>query len=99
MTRDRSSRPPGKRTDVDLLEGVMPPASWSQIAAVWLGWTSWEPWRAIYGVDLQKNIKKMREEAENAAKWWVEGKTIGCAGIYRAQNIRHFAAAKGSSQR
>ena len=51
------------------------------------------------GQIYKKNIKKMRVEAEKASKWWVEGKTIGCAGIYRAQNIRHFAAAKGSSQR
>ena len=45
-----------------------------------------------------KNTKKMREEAERAAKWRVEGKMIGHAGIYRAQNILRFAAAKGSTQ-
>ena len=77
----------------------MLPAKWSRIVAVWLGWTSWEPWRSTYGLDLQKNTKKMREEAERAAKWRVEGKMISRAGIYRAQNIRRFAAMKGSTQR
>ena len=46
-----------------------------------------------------KNSNKMRKEAEGAAKWRVEGKMIGYAGIYKAQNIHRFAAAKGSTQR
>ena len=45
-----------------------------------------------------KNIKKTREEAKNAAKLRVEGKTICRASIYRAQNIFHFAVAKGSTK-
>ena len=46
-----------------------------------------------------KIARKTREEAEGATKRHVEGKMIGHAGIYRAQNIRRFAAVKGSSQR
>ena len=52
------------------------------------GWTSWEPWRSIYEVDMQKTTNKMREEKERAVKRRVEGKMKGRTGIYRAQSIR-----------
>ena len=42
--------------------------------------------------------RKIREEAERAAKRHVEGKMIGHVGIYKAKNICLFAMAKGSSQ-
>ena len=41
-----------------------------------------------------KNTKKKREEVERVAKWRVEEKMIGHAGIYGAQNISRFAAVK-----
>ena len=77
----------------------MSPARWSQIAIFWLGWTSWEPCRSIYGVDLQKTTRKTRKEEERDAKRRVEGKMKGRASIYMAQNIRRYATVKGSTQR
>ena len=68
MTHDRSAWPLGKRTDVDLLEGVVSLVRWSWVVAVWLGWTSWEPWRSICGANLEKIASKTREEAEGVAK-------------------------------
>ena len=44
---------------------------------------------------FSKIARKMREEVEGAAKMSVEGKMIGHVGIYRAQNIRRSAPAKG----
>ena len=74
MTYDRSARPLGKRTDVDLLEEVVLPVKWSWIIVIWLGWPSWEPWRLIYGADLQKTTKKTREEEERIEKKACGGK-------------------------
>ena len=54
------------------------------------------------GVDLwsrsSKIVRKTRGEAEGEGKKMLEGKTISRKSIYRAQSIRSFAAAKGSSQ-
>ena len=94
MTRDRSAQPHGKRIDVDLPEGVVLPARWSRVTVVLLVWTSWEPWGSICGADFQKIARKTREEVEGGSKKAFEGKTIGHAGIYRAQNIRRFTAVK-----
>ena len=77
MTHDRSARPPGERTDADFSKGVVQPSRWSRIVVVWLGWTSWEPWKSIHGVDLQQTTKKTREEEERAAKRLMEGKMKG----------------------
>ena len=68
MTHDISAWPLGKRTDVDLLEGVVSLVRWSWVVAVWLGWTSWEPWRSICGTNRIKKASKTREEAEGVAK-------------------------------
>ena len=93
MTHDRSAWPLGKRTDVDLLEGVVSLVRWSWVVAVWLGWTSWEPWRSICGANLEKNSKQNERGSRRGSKKVLEGKMIGHAGICRAQNIRCFTAA------
>ena len=51
------------------------------------------------GVEICKHNKKMREGEERVAKIHVEGKMKRCASLCRAQNIRRYAATKGSTQR
>ena len=50
------------------------------------------------GLQICKKKKKKREEEERAAKSRVDGKMKIRSGIYRAQNIRRYTAAKGSTQ-